>query len=866
MHGDLRTAISEHTRTAAARLAPDTGVMLAAVWFDLGQESPGRLLLLAHHLVIDGVSWRILFADLASAWEALAGRRPIELAPVATSFKRWSELLAEDGRMGSRAGELGRWQQALEAADPDLGARALDRQRDTLATARTLTVRLPAELTGPLLTTVPAAHHGAVNDALLTALAVALRRWRPSDTTAVLIDLEGHGREDVFGDVDLARTVGWFTTLFPVRLDPGAVDWAEFRGGGAAVGAAFKRIKEQLRAIPDNGLGFGTLRYLDPSAGPGFSARVPQVLFNYLGRFPAERDRAWTPAPEVAPLDDVRDPRMPMGHVLDIDAVVRDTGTGPQLSAVLTWAGGVLADADVAALADLWCQALTALVRYTTDPGAGGHTPSDFPLVALDQAQVDELEGAVPDLEDVLPLTPLQAGLLFHTCFDADELDVYTVQVTMTLEGPVDAERLRAACEALLDRHANLRSAFRYLASGEPVAVIPRTVVVPWREVDLTGAEPEARQEPHLAEERRRFDPALAPLLRLLLLLRTEPHRYLLVLTHQHLLLDGWSAVPLIRELSELYACGGDPAGLAPVTPYRDHLAWFAAQDRGAAQDAWRGALAGLDGPTHLAPPDPSRVPVEPQLYPIELSPQLTDAVLDLGRRCGLTVSTLVHGAWAILLAHLTGRDDVVFGVTVSGRTPELAGVESMIGLFINTVPVRVTVAPGESLVAMLDRLQDEQSRLIAHQHMGLSDITRLTGLGDLFDTLIVSESYPDVGNPGPGRRLARDGSRGPGLHPLPLHLGRGVRRAAAPVRGVPRRRVRPRHRRADRRRDGAVVRGDGGRPRTADRRGGRAHPGRTPPYPGRLERHLPHGFRYHRSGPVREPGQAQSGRGSRGV
>lgn len=324
---------------------------------------------------------------------------------------------------------------------------------------------------------------------------------------------------------------------------------------------------------------------------------------------------------------------------------------------------------------------------------------------------------------------------------------MYTVQVSYDLEGPLDADRLRAAGQAVLDAHENLRSGFRHLSSGRPVAVVPRTAVLPWRQLDLTGpdAGPDTGRSDDpdawtrlLGQERRRFDPERPPLLRLLSA-RLGPDRHRLVLSHQHLLLDGWSLPLLTAELWARYE-GRTPAAPAP---YREHLRLLAAQDPAASAAAWAEALGSLAEPTRLAPVDADRAAAVPHTHTVALDAVRTAELETFARRRGVTLNTLVQAAWGVLLGRLTGRQDVVFGATVAGRSPELAGAESMIGLFINTVPVRVRVRPQESTAGLLARLQDEQSRLIAHQHLGLADIQRAAGLGELFDTLVVFESYP---------------------------------------------------------------------------------------------------------------------------
>nr|WP_042178681.1 non-ribosomal peptide synthetase [Kibdelosporangium sp. MJ126-NF4]CEL13334.1 Siderophore biosynthesis non-ribosomal peptide synthetase modules [Kibdelosporangium sp. MJ126-NF4]CTQ99025.1 Siderophore biosynthesis non-ribosomal peptide synthetase modules [Kibdelosporangium sp. MJ126-NF4] len=350
-------------------------------------------------------------------------------------------------------------------------------------------------------------------------------------------------------------------------------------------------------------------------------------------------------------------------------------------------------------------------------------------------------------IDDVLPLSPLQEGLLFHALLNEHGQDVYVGQLAAELEGPLNAESMRAACQALLRRHSILRACFRQGKRGQPLQVIARDVELPWRDVDLSGLPAESRpvEMTKLAAEdlARGFDLTRPPLLRFLLV-RLGEHGHRLVVTSHHIIWDGWSFPVLMHEMFQLYSRSGDDSGLPAAVPYRDYLAWLANQDREAAKQAWRRAMAGVGKPTLLAPADHGRVPVVPERVTVELSEQLTGKLRELTRHCGLTTNTVVQGAWAVVLGRLTGQRDVVFGATVSGRPPELPGVESMVGLFINTVPVCVRVESGETVTEMLARLQDEQSRLVAHQYLGLADIQRLAGMDELFDTHMAFENYPD--------------------------------------------------------------------------------------------------------------------------
>ncbi|TDD88148.1 amino acid adenylation domain-containing protein [Actinomadura darangshiensis] len=388
----LRAALAEESDNARRRLDPVAATMAQLVWFDAGPAASGRLLLTLHHLVVDGVSWRIILPDLVTAW---AGG---DLDPVPTSFRRWAQRLAAEASDPARAAELPLWDDILATPDPVLGTRPLDPAADTFATARHRTFDLPADVTGPLLTEVPAAFHGRVNDVLLTGLALAVAEWRHdrgvADETAVLVDLEGHGREEIVPGVDLSRTAGWFTTIHPVRLDPGRLSPADVREGGQAVGTALKRVKEQLREIPDNGIGHGLLRYLGPAARP---AAHPQIAFNYLGRSTVPEATDWGPAgkADADALGTGQDAALGLVHAVEVNAHTRDLPDGPELSATWTWAGGLFGDEAIEDLAGRWFAALRGLVAHVVDGAAGGpvggFTPSDLSLVDVGQDEIDEL-------------------------------------------------------------------------------------------------------------------------------------------------------------------------------------------------------------------------------------------------------------------------------------------------------------------------------------------------------------------------------------------------------------------------------------------------------------------------------------------
>ncbi|MDX3658021.1 amino acid adenylation domain-containing protein [Streptomyces sp. ID05-26A] len=341
-------------------------------------------------------------------------------------------------------------------------------------------------------------------------------------------------------------------------------------------------------------------------------------------------------------------------------------------------------------------------------------------------------EEVTDPIEDVLPLSPLQQGMLFHALYDESADDVYTAQFVLGLSGDVDAGRLHRAAQALLDRHANLRVALVHEDVDEPVQVVLRDVELPWAQHEFTAAEFAEFLE---RDRTTRFVLDEPPLLRMTLVELGE-RDFRLVISNHHVLLDGWSLPLLVRDLLELYRGVTPPA----PRPYRDYLAWLAAQDLDASVAAWLDAIGDVDGPTLLAPAAP-KVPVRPGKVRLELTEELTARIYARAREHGLTVNTVVQGLWGLLLAGAANREDVLFGATVSGRPAGLPGVDGMIGLFINTVPVRVRVRG--TVLDVLKSVQNEQGALMEHQHIGLTEVQRAVGQGDLFDTLVVFESYP---------------------------------------------------------------------------------------------------------------------------
>ncbi|MEV0433564.1 amino acid adenylation domain-containing protein [Nocardia sp. NPDC050413] len=792
-HGGMTALVESVAFALAGKLAPTEGVQIRAALVRSGPGVADRLVLVANHLVVDGVSWRILVPELYEACSAAREKRPARLAMKGSSWRRYATLLAESGVAGGYRSELAHWERALgDASVATLGERALDPAVDLVESAeQTRTFATPA-ITEAFLTTLPTAYRAKTDDVLLAALVLALNAWRHERGEALEpgrpVTVEGHGREALRPDTDFTGTVGWFTSEFPVWTPATGIDHpaglTEALSGGAAAGHLLRAVKEAKRAVPGNGVGYGVLRRLDPETAPRFaSRRAPEVLLNYLGRFGGGGAPGWS-LPEHDAFAVTEPPEKALTEVLSLNVFVHEAAQAgaPRLAVEWTAASRILGADQVTEIQRHFELALEAFAAHAR-LYPGGLTPSDCSGVIVDQDTIDALEDTHGPLAELLPLSPLQEGLLFHAIRDGAD-DVYTLSARVDLHGPLDGPRLSAAFTTVVGRHPTMAAAFHYENLDQPVQAVPRSFGMPWREVDLSDL---PLRTAHAAADRleaeairHRFAVDRSPMLRATLIrLPGDTHR--LVLNTHHLVIDGWSTPIVLREVLATYH--GDE--LPPAARYSDYLTWLGTRDREAVRAAWAQRLSGLETATLVGDSttdaahssrehDNQHQPISPPSSPataeeggpaaasrerefrqwqVALPISLATALAGLGRRRGLTMNTLVQGTWALVLAALTGRSDVVFGATVSGRPAELPGVAGMVGLFANTVPVRCTLDARPLLDQWAD-LQENQFAMQDFDHASLAEIERIAGLGTLFDTLVAFENFP---NSGPGQPDSHD-------------------------------------------------------------------------------------------------------------
>ncbi|AZC38807.1 non-ribosomal peptide synthetase [Pseudomonas chlororaphis] len=727
---DNPQAMEQSAIAAQRSLNLQDGPLLRAVLFSLADGSQ-RLLLVIHHLVVDGVSWRILLEDLQLAHAQLSAGQPLALSAKTSSTQAWAEHMQAYAQGAALQQELGYWQAQLQGVESSL---PVDHPVTPLQNqhASSLSSRLDKAHTQRLLQDAPAAYRTQINDLLLTALARVITRW--TGEASALVQLEGHGREDLFDNLDLTRTVGWFTSMFPVKLTP-----------QAALADSIKQIKEQLRAVPNKGIGFGALRYLGDEAAQRTLAAlaVPRITFNYLGQFDGsfdEQDSLFKPTGEAK--GDDQSPLAPLSNWLSLDGQVY----GGELSLSWTFSTQMFDAATIQRLADDYAAELKALVAHCCEPGQGGATPSDFPLAGLDQQQLDRLPVALAEVEDLYPLSPMQQGMLFHTLYEQAAGD-YINQLRVDVDG-LDPLRFQQAWQAAIDRHDILRTGFIWQGEvSTPLQVVHKHIALDCSEHDWRGQpqQQEALDSLAAAERQRGFELDAVPLLRLTLV-RIDDQRHHLIYTNHHILMDGWSNSQLLGEVLQRYA--GQLPNHAPGR-YRDYIGWLQRQDAQACENFWKEQLQALDEPTRLTQAL-SRVAEIPAgaghgKHQRELDLAQTARLGEFARQQKVTVNTLVQAAWLLLLQRCTGQESVVFGATVAGRPAELKGIEQQVGLFINTLPVVATPRPDMTVSQWLQAVQSRNLALRDYEYTPLYEVQRWAGLGGdaLFDNILVFENYP---------------------------------------------------------------------------------------------------------------------------
>lgn len=735
-------------------------------YFDFGDDTDGYLLLIAHHLVVDGVSWRIIFADLQQAYDQLCRNEDIKLPAKTTSFQYWAKRLTDHANSDEIKSEYYYWRDRLNKNYPSIPIdkpRGKNNEKD----AKTCIVKLKEEDTQKLLQEVPSVFRTQINDILLTALTRVITGWTGGN--GWMVSLEGHGREDLFDDVDLSRTVGWFTCIYPVSLHLSTK---------LSRSDDIKSIKEQLRAVNNNGIGYGLLRYLqdiqttDAEAAKNDTLDLsplkvePQISFNYLGQFDQvlSSDDVMRLCEDQSIGGHAHDPNAIRRHVIDVFALIN----GGQLQLGWVYNGKLHRPATIEPLVNNWLAELKGLIDHCLNESEGGVTPSDYPLVKVSQAQLDH-HFDLKTIDDIYGLSPLQQGMLFHSVVTPHN-GIYVEQVSCVLSGNLNVNTFSAAWNHVVNKHDALKSSFVWEGVEAPFQMIHKRAEVHFEVIDLSALselEQNTEIDTYISSDRERgFALDKAPLMRFYIA-KIASDEYRFIWSHHHLLLDGWSIPIIFSDVLASYeqlaaqnniSVDTQNSDIVDLTTslgveqspyrYRDYIQWYQSQDINKCEGFWRNYLSGFYTPTRIAVGD--RAPTEAGMDDFEehihvVEGPIYSKLTSFGRKHQLTVNSIMQAAWSLLISRYSGEKDVIFGAVGSGRPADLEGVESIVGMFINTLPIRVKLTD-QAVLSWLNSLQSDQVEARQFEYAPLARIqswSEVASGNPLFESLLVYENYP---------------------------------------------------------------------------------------------------------------------------
>ncbi|WP_211234360.1 non-ribosomal peptide synthase/polyketide synthase, partial [Paenibacillus taiwanensis] len=696
-----------------------------------------HLLIVIHHAVVDGVSWRILLEDLTDGYEQALQGEVIRLSDKTDSFLTWSKQLVKYADTTDLQQEQQYWRNitqldVLPLPTDTLEAHALQRDSESV------TVAWSKEHTEQLLKHVHRAYNTQMNDVLLAALGLALHRW--SGHERVLVNLEGHGRESILPNVDITRTVGWFTSEYPVVLD---------MQRDTTLGSWIKQIKENLRHVPNNGIGYGICRYMTQDAVPQEEwITAPEISFNYLGQFDQDfQQNGLTMSTYSTGRDISGEQARP--YLLDINGMIADGVLKFDISY-----GSTQYNRDtINRLAALFDESLQEVIAHCTAKEETELTPSDITLQHISLHELERMIEQTTDIgvvEDIYSLTPMQKGMWFHTALN-EQVGAYFELTRFTLQGELNIGAFADSWNALTARHSVLRTNFQLGSDGEPLQVVFQKKQIGFTYEDLRAMGPLVQTEyidNMIGRERTRgFDLACGELMRVTVL-RTAEHTYQVLWSSHHILMDGWCLPLVAKEVFDTYAAyvwNKQPV-LNTAPSYNQYIRWLEQQNEVAAAAYWNDYLAGYDEPVALPQ---AKAYGQKETYKAgqvvcQLGKDLSTAVNQAATQHQVTLNTLLQAAWGVLLQKYNRSTDVVFGGVVSGRPAELTGIEEMIGLFINTIPVRVNCEANTPFTTVMTKLQEQALASAKHDYFPLYEIQAQSTLKqDMINHIMVFENYP---------------------------------------------------------------------------------------------------------------------------
>ncbi|WP_218936580.1 non-ribosomal peptide synthetase [Bacillus cereus] len=699
-------------------------------------EEGDHLLIVIHHLVVDGVSWRILLEDIEAGYEQAVSGEAIQLPQKTDSFQLWAEQLSLYTNSPEMEKEREYWNE-IEQIPRGLLPKDGEQDCGSIKDSEVITVQWTSAETEQLLKQTNRAYNTEINDLLLTALGKAIHKWTGMEN--IVVNLEGHGRESILSDLDISRTVGWFTSQYPVVLSIEV---------GSDISHQIKNIKEELRHIPNKGIGYGLLKYLSENQEKQTFTLKPEISFNYLGQFDQDLDNT-TMQPSPYSSGKTENEHHARLYVLDINGMV----SGGRLALEIEYSGKQYNKETIEQLAKYLQVSLKEVIEHCVRKERTEITPSDITFKGMTIEELDRVVQKtkhIGEIENVYPLTPMQKGMLFHSLLNSQS-EAYFEQVRFNVQGSLNIKGFLQSLEQLAQRHAIFRTNFVNAWNDEPLQIVYRDRKINLHYEDLQEMDELSRKErieKYTTEDKEKgFNLAEDGLMRMAIL-RVEEQTYHVIWSFHHILMDGWCMPLVTREIFEIYYAmqGRREPELTVVTPYSEYIEWLEAQNQEEASKYWNDYLTGYEGQTEL-PKTTSSVRDEKYILKhltFDLDKELTERLKQVASENQVTINILMQTVWGMLLQKYNSSQDVVFGSVVSGRPADIPGIENMIGLFINTIPVRIHCDAKESFVEVMKKHQKQAVISHAYDTYPLYEIQAQTEQKqDLITHIMVFENYP---------------------------------------------------------------------------------------------------------------------------
>ena len=691
-----------------------------------------RLLIVIHHLAIDGVSWRILFEDIEALYHQSIAKQKLTLPNKTHSYKHWADKLTNWSNSHTFKKESTYWQH-IENSPVKPIALDFEVENSTIGDTVALHFELKEEITKALLFEVNDAFNTEVNDILLAALGLTIQKTFNQDLVA--IDLEGHGREALFEDVDINRTVGWFTVLYPLLLD---------MGNANELSQHLKNVKETLRNIPNKGIGYGAWKYLANKTEENQHNKAnlkPQILFNYLGQFDEDiQQSSFQIAKEYA--GSVQSAAHKQKYLLDFSGMIANK----KLRISVNYSQKQFKKETIQLLCNTYQEVLSEIINYCAKSTQTVLTPSDFIFKGLDVATVDKIT-ATYQIEDLYHLSMMQEGLYFQSLYDKGST-AYFNQLAYRLKGNLDPVLVQKSLGLLSGRHQVLRTIFNNEISDRPLQLILKDQKIGFYYEDLTQI---ADQEGTIKKYKEQdlhsgFDLNKGPLIRMAMLQLSED-TFEFIWSFHHIIMDGWCLNILITEFLAFYKgfLEEKTPTLWPVNPFSDYIQWIEKQDIDSSKQYWADYLSGYTSGTVIPKMKAINIPEVKEEQNIKINLGAKALLLrEMASANNATINSLIQAVWSVLLMKYNQNNDILFGTVVAGRPPEIQGIESMIGLFINTIPIRAQGKASMSFKELMLLLQQNSLDSEPHHYCPLSEIKMTAETNqELFDHLVVFENFP---------------------------------------------------------------------------------------------------------------------------